>query len=64
MERYKEGQKVLMLSILLNIGLTILKILVGIIGNSQAILADGIHTMTDAASSIGLIFVFWFGCHM
>lgn len=60
MERYKEGQKVLMLSILLNIGLTILKILVGIIGNSQAILADGIHTMTDAASSIGLIL----GLHM
>lgn len=60
MERYKEGQKVLILSILLNIGLTILKILVGIIGNSQAILADGIHTMTDAASSIGLIL----GLHM
>lgn len=56
MERYEEGKKVLWLSILLNFVLTVLKIGVGIIGSSQAILADGIHTLTDVASSIGLIF--------
>lgn len=55
MDRYKEGQKILIISILLNIILTVFKIVVGIVGKSQAVLADGIHTMTDVASSIGLI---------
>ena len=41
--RYDESNKVTILSILLNIGLTIMKIVAGFIGNSSAIIADGLH---------------------
>ncbi|MDU5263525.1 MAG: cation transporter, partial [Clostridium celatum] len=47
MNRYDESNKVTIISILLNIGLTILKILSGILGNSAAIIADGVHSASD-----------------
>lgn len=54
-DRYKIGQRVIWITILLNILLAIIKIIVGIISNSNAILADGIHTVSDVGSSLGLI---------
>ena len=53
--RYDESNKVTILSILLNIGLTILKILSGILGNSAAIIADGVHSASDIITSIGIL---------
>lgn len=54
-KRYDESNKVTMLSILLNIGLTIMKILAGIFGNSTAIIADGLHSASDIITSIGIL---------
>lgn len=54
-KRYKIGQKVIWLTIVLNIILAIGKIIIGIVANSSAILADGIHTVSDVGSSLGLI---------
>ena len=53
--RYDESNKVTILSILLNIGLTIMKIVAGFIGNSSAIIADGLHSASDIITSIGVL---------
>lgn len=57
-KRYEEGQKVMWLTVFLNIILGIIKIVIGIVYNSNALVADGIHTMSDVLSSIGLIIGF------
>ena len=54
-DRYKESNKVTVLSIIINIVLTILKIVAGIIGNSTAIIADGLHSASDILTSVGII---------
>ena len=53
--RYDESNKITVISILLNIGLTILKILAGILGNSTAIITDGLHSASDIITSIGIL---------
>ena len=53
--RYDESNKITVISILLYIGLTILKILAGILGNSTAIIADGLHSASDIITSIGIL---------
>lgn len=54
-KRYDESNQVTILSILLNIGLTIMKILAGVFGNSTAIIADGLHSASDIITSIGIL---------
>ncbi|MEN8075978.1 cation diffusion facilitator family transporter [Clostridioides difficile] len=53
--RYDESNKITIISILLNIVLTILKIIAGVIGNSTAIIADGLHSASDIITSIGIL---------
>ncbi len=54
-ERYKIGNKITWITIVVNVFLAVTKVLVGILSNSTAILADGIHTVSDVGSSIGII---------
>lgn len=54
-ERYNESNKVTMVSILFNIALTVLKIVAGFLGNSTAIIADGLHSASDIITSIGIL---------
>ena len=54
-DRYRESNRVTVLSIIINIVLTILKIVAGIIGNSTAIIADGLHSASDILTSVGII---------
>lgn len=54
-ERYDESNKITIISILLNIALTILKIVAGVLGNSTAIIADGLHSASDIITSIGIL---------
>ncbi|WP_425446271.1 cation diffusion facilitator family transporter [Dethiothermospora halolimnae] len=58
-ERYKIGNKIAWITIIINIILSFLKVIVGIIGNSTAILADGIHTISDVISSLGIVIGFF-----
>ncbi|EOD00271.1 cation diffusion facilitator family transporter [Caldisalinibacter kiritimatiensis] len=58
-ERYKIGNRITWITIIINIILSIAKILVGLLANSTAMLADGIHTISDTASSIGIIISFF-----
>ena len=54
-DRYDESNKVTILSILLNIVLTTIKVLAGLLGNSSAIIADGLHSASDIITSIGIL---------
>ena len=58
MNRYDESNKVTIISILLNIGLTVIKVIAGILGNSTAIIADGLHSASDIITSIGILIGF------
>ncbi|QXM07439.1 cation diffusion facilitator family transporter [Crassaminicella indica] len=54
-ERLKLGNKIMCITIVLNVLLTIFKIGVGFIGGSTAIIADGLHSASDIITSIGVI---------
>lgn len=51
MENYKLGIKVSIITIIINIILSVIKIAAGIIGKSSAMLADGIHTLSDVVTT-------------
>ncbi|MCS7249474.1 MAG: cation-efflux pump [candidate division WOR-3 bacterium] len=50
------AQKITVISIFLNIILSFLKIFLGILGKSQAIIADGIHSLSDLITDLGVLF--------
>lgn len=50
--RIEKGTKSALLGLFVNLGLSIVKILSGIIGNSYALIADGIESIADIFSSI------------
>lgn len=54
-KRYNESNKVTVISIVLNIFLTIIKIFAGVIGKSNAIIADGLHSASDIVTSVGVL---------
>ncbi|WP_069650481.1 cation diffusion facilitator family transporter [Caloranaerobacter ferrireducens] len=58
-KRYKIASRVTWLTIILNVILAVGKIIIGLISNSNAILADGIHTISDIGSSIGIVIGFF-----
>ena len=52
MENIKIARKVTLVSILGNVLLSVIKIIAGIIGNSSAMIADGIHSVSDIVTSV------------
>lgn len=58
-ENKKEIQKVTKVSLIANTGLSVIKLLIGIWGNSQAVIADALHSLSDTFSD----FVILFGVH-
>jgi cation diffusion facilitator family transporter len=57
--RYEEGKKVLWIAILVNLILGAAKVAIGFLSHSSAVLADGVHTFSDIASSVGLLVGFF-----
>lgn len=53
--RYEEATKVTLISIIWNVILTLIKILGGIVGKSNAMIADGLHSASDIISSVGVL---------
>ncbi|ACL69164.1 cation diffusion facilitator family transporter [Halothermothrix orenii] len=51
-ERYRETRKVSFISIVINIILSVAKIFIGISFASKALLADGVHSVSDIASTV------------
>ena len=58
--RAKYGYLEAIVSIITNIGLFLLKLLLGLFINSIALIADGIHSLSDVSSSIIVLFGFHF----
>ncbi|SDK81624.1 cation diffusion facilitator family transporter [Clostridium cochlearium] len=55
MDIYKEGKKISLITITLNILLCIFKVIAGIVGKSSAMIADGIHTLSDVITTVMVI---------
>ncbi|MFO7820858.1 MAG: cation diffusion facilitator family transporter [Lentisphaeria bacterium] len=47
--------KVTAIGLVYNVGLCIIKVFAGVVGNSQAVLADGVHSLSDIASDLVVI---------
>jgi cation diffusion facilitator family transporter len=56
LERYQAAQKVTWVSVAVNIVLTILQVVVGYFGRSQALMADGLHSLSDLLSDFLVLF--------
>jgi cation diffusion facilitator family transporter len=49
-DRYRETKKVTLVSLLINLFLSFITLLVGYVSQSQALIADGVHTLSDLLS--------------
>ena len=52
----KEIKKVTVVGIIVNIFLSLSKLIIGYFGNSQALIADGVHSFSDLATDLSIIF--------
>lgn len=50
--RYKASRRITLIGVLVNIGLATAQFVLGIIGHSQALVADGVHTLSDLVSDV------------
>ncbi len=55
-QRYEATRKVTLIGIIVNILLSVAQLLGGIITHSQALIADGLHTLSDLASDFVVLF--------
>jgi cation diffusion facilitator family transporter len=55
-ERFAAAQKSTWISIFINIGLTLLQVIGGFFAHSQALMADGLHSLSDLISDILVLF--------
>ncbi|GAA0123179.1 MAG: cation transporter [Clostridium argentinense] len=55
MDNYKQATKVSFVTIIINTMLAIFKVIAGILGKSSAMMADGVHTFSDIATTIVVI---------
>ncbi len=58
-ERFRIASRITWFTIVLNVVLAIGKIGIGIISSSTAMIADGVHTVSDVGSSLGIIVGFF-----
>lgn len=52
----KEANRVSVITIVINLLLSVLKFIVGVAGNSQALVSDAVHSASDVVSTIAVIF--------
>lgn len=55
-ERYAISRRVTWVSVFVNLVLTVVQFVVGVLGNSQALVADSIHTLSDIISDLMVLF--------
>ncbi|WP_440993793.1 cation diffusion facilitator family transporter [Cysteiniphilum litorale] len=55
-ERYQASKKVTIVGMFINTGLAVLKMLIGLVGGSPALFADGVHSFSDLLSDIMVLF--------
>jgi cation diffusion facilitator family transporter len=54
--RYAASKRVTWASVYVNLFLTVLQVVIGFIGNSQALIADGFHTLSDLVTDFMVLF--------
>lgn len=52
MNNYEEGMRVSKITLILNLVLAVVKVISGLIGRSSAMIADGIHTLSDVLTTV------------
>ncbi len=60
-ERYLASKRVTFISILSNLFLTVAQVIVGIIGHSQALVADALHTLSDLITDFMVLYALYHG---
>ncbi len=60
LERLNAANKVSTISIIVNVALAAIKLLAGIIASSSAMIADGVHTLSEVASTIAVMVGMYF----
>ena len=60
-QRTIASRRATLASVLVNILLSIGQIFLGIVGNSQALIADGIHTLSDLSTDTLVLYAIWHG---
>jgi cation diffusion facilitator family transporter len=55
-ERYEASRRVTLVSVMANLLLTVAQVVIGVIGNSQALVADGMHTLSDLVTDFMVLF--------
>lgn len=55
-DRYRETRKITLIGAVINFFLSILKIVVGIVGHSQSLVADGVHSLSDLVTDVMVLF--------
>ena len=58
-QRYQAGRKSTLVSIVVNLVLTTLQIIVGLFSGSQALVADGVHSLSDLVADFVVLFAAW-----
>ena len=59
--RYQEARKVTLIGSVVDLLLGVGKIVIGLLDNSQALLADGIHSLSDLATDLMVLMAFKHG---
>ncbi len=61
MKNIKEIKTITWIGMLINLGLAGIKFFVGILGSSQAVIADAVHSLSDIATDLAIVFgvKFW-----
>ncbi len=54
--RYTASRRVTLVSVVWNLVLTVAQVLIGFIGHSQALIADGMHTLSDLFTDLMVLF--------
>jgi cation diffusion facilitator family transporter len=59
--RYEASRRVTLVSVFWNLILTIAQVIIGIIGHSQALVADGMHTLSDFITDFMVLYALKYG---
>ena len=52
--REQIGNRTILITVVMNIFLSLIKLLAGFIGHSTSMISDGVHSLSDVISSIGV----------
>lgn len=55
-ERYQAGRRITWVSVVVNIALTTMQVVVGILAHSQALVADAMHTLSDVVADFFVLY--------